>query len=349
MPQKRLAVIVSARPSWAKLLPVCDALRDTGAFQIDLIACAYALTHTRSGVVDMMRQDDWTPTTELHAALDANTLESSALTTGLLTVRLSGHFAATQPDGVIVCADRHETLAASIAAAYSNVPICHLQGGEHSGNIDQKVRWANTSLADWHCVSNDAAYAAVVSAGVPVDRVAITGCPSIDVARLAQGDDPVTADELSRHGTGGDVDPEQPFALVMQHAVTTHPDTAREDLWEAIALGFTEVDQVIAFWPGADAGADDAALSLRAFGPHPKLRLLRSLPPRRFLKLLSQTSHGIGNSSALIREGSYYGIRRTILGDRQSGRAWSEGPSTMYGDGFAAPRIARVCQEMVNS
>jgi UDP-hydrolysing UDP-N-acetyl-D-glucosamine 2-epimerase len=342
----RIAVVVTARPSWAKLLPVCNALREAG-FELDVIACAYALTHTRSGVVDVMTCDGWAPTTKLHAAIDANTLESSALTTGMLTVRLGGHFAATEPAGVIVCADRHETLAATISAAYLNIPICHLQGGEVSGSIDNRVRNANTALSDWHCVSNDTAYARLIGAGVPIDRLWVTGCPSIDVARAAKDDKPFDLYELNQHGVGDEVDPEQQFSLVMMHPTTTHPETASDDIDYAIEDAYSKNMQVVTFWPGADAGMDEAGFYLRDHA-FPRMRMLRSLPPRRFLKLLSQAAYAVGNSSALIREASYYGIPRTILGDRQQGRAWTAEPSTLYGDGYAAPRIAQVCQMMVS-
>ncbi len=343
----RVAVIVSARPSWTKLLPVCEQLR-AELFDMDLIACGYSLTHTRSGVVDQMAQDGWHPTTRLHAALDANTLESSVLTTGLLTVRLGGHFATTLPDGVIVCADRHETLAATIAASYLNIDILHLQGGEVSGNIDHKVRNANSALSDWHCVSNDEAYGRLTAAGVPIDRIWVTGCPSIDVAKRALDEPVMTQAELDRHGTGDSVDPLKPFAIVMMHPTTTHPETASQELYDAIACGFAQAHQVVCFWPGADAGSDEASLALRTT-EFRGMRLLRGLPPRRFLRLLSQASYAVGNSSALIREGSFYGIPRLILGDRQRGRAWSKEPSTLYGDGHAAPRIAEVCRMMVTN
>ncbi len=346
MASAKIAVVVSARPSWTKLLPICEQLR--AEVDIDLIACGYALTHTRSGVVDQMALDGWVPSTRLHAALDANTLESSVLTTGLLTVRLGGHFAQTQPHGVIVCADRHETLAATIAAAYLNIPILHLQGGEVSGNIDHKVRNANSALSDWHCVSNHDAYARLTSAGVPIDRIWITGCPSIDVAKRALDEPVVTQHELDKHGTGDSVDPLKPFAIVMMHPTTTHPETAANELDDAIASGFAHHTQVVTFWPGADAGMDESSLLLRK-ADLTGMRVLRGLPPRRFLRLLSQASFAVGNSSALIREGSFYGIPRLILGDRQRGRAWSKEPSTLYGDGFAAPRIAEVCRMMVTT
>jgi UDP-hydrolysing UDP-N-acetyl-D-glucosamine 2-epimerase len=344
----RLTVIVSARPSWAKLQPVCEALTAIGQ-PFELIACAYAVTHAHGGVLDVMREDGYDPTV-MHAAIDAATLETSALTTGLLLTRLTGYFATTHPSGVVICADRHETISAAIAAAYQNIPVLHLQGGETSRNIDRKVRAANTALSDWHAVSNADAYGRVVQAGAHIDRVFICGCPSIDVARLAKDDPPLTREELDRHGTGASIDPQQPFTILMHHPSTEHPERAGDEWIDAYVTAHEACPDrpMVIFWPGADAGADESAKVMRRAQPWEHARLIRSLPPRRFLKLLSQCALAVGNSSALIREGSYFGIPRIILGDRQRGRMWTKDPSTLYGDGYAAQRIAALCQQMVN-
>ena len=51
-----------------------------------------------------------------------------------------------KPDLVLLTVDRVETLACSSAALTLNYPIAHVQGGEVTGNIDEKVRHAVPSL-----------------------------------------------------------------------------------------------------------------------------------------------------------------------------------------------------------
>jgi UDP-N-acetylglucosamine 2-epimerase len=205
----------------------------------------------------------------------------------------------------------------------------------------------NTAMSDWHCVSNEAAYARVLNAGAFVDRVFITGCPSIDVCRQALADDTVTMGELDGYGTGLRVDPETPFTVVMMHPTTTHPETAEAEWRHALAVAQKVQKPIVVFWPGADAGMDAMAKAMRLMDIEARAKVVRTLPPRRFLKLLSQATYAVGNSSALIREASYFGLPRTILGDRQRGREYSITPSDLYGDGFAAPRIADVCRKAV--
>jgi UDP-hydrolysing UDP-N-acetyl-D-glucosamine 2-epimerase len=316
---------------------VVEALRALPDLTVDLIATAYALIHRFGSVAD-----DCEPDTTLWTAVDGNTLETSALTTALVTQSCASYFRVTRPDVVLVCADRHETLGVCIAASYQNIPLLHLQGGETSGNIDHKVRWANSMLSDAHAVATLAAGEALIRAGCT--WVEHTGCPSIDVALAAQADPPVTTDELDAHGTGAAVDPEQPFTLLLHHPETAHPESASDQMQAALVTAGEIGLPVIAFWPGADAGVSESAKVLRVMSG---LRLIRHLRPRRFLKLLGQSSHAVGNSSALIREGSALGIRRTILGERQQGRPYTQEASDLYGDGQATPRIVDMVRRMV--
>jgi UDP-N-acetylglucosamine 2-epimerase len=126
---------------------------------------------------------------------------------------------------------------------------------------------------------------------------------------------------------------------------------------------------VIAFWPGQDAGSESMAKVYRQWRearPSHSLRIVRNLPPVRFLTLLTQSACLVGNSSAGIRECSYLGVPVVNIGRRQWGReraanvrdvqdlAQLEGAVTaqigrgryprslLYGDGQAAARIAEV-------
>ena len=86
---------------------------------------------------------------------------------------------------MVTVADRFETLATAVAASYLNIPLVHVQGGEVTGSIDEKVRHAITKLADLHFVSTEKAAERVTRMGEQPERVFVTGCPSIDVVKRA--------------------------------------------------------------------------------------------------------------------------------------------------------------------
>ena len=59
--------------------------------------------------------------------MEGEDLLSSAKTTGMGIVELSGIFNSIKPDAVISVADRFETMSTAIASAPQNIPLIHIQ------------------------------------------------------------------------------------------------------------------------------------------------------------------------------------------------------------------------------
>lgn len=361
----RIAIIVTARPSWAKLEPICRALKAMPDVELQIMACASALLERYGRVVDVIRQG-YTVTEEVWSVYEGETRLTSAQETGALATALSGTLSRLRPDLVLVMADRHEVLGAAQAAACLHVPLVHCQGGERSGSVDDRVRDAITALADYHFPCTDLARFRVTALTGAYDRIWNYGCPSIDVAKEALDSPPVTNDELG--GTGPAIDFNEPFVVVLQHPDTRFAEHAHAEMVETLegVRGY----QAVVFWPGQDAGADGASKAIRGFAQSVGIRTVRNLSPSRFLRLLGQAACLVGNSSSGIREASFLGTPVVNVGLRQHGRERAknvmDGPhdrawirlavehqiahgrypsSTLYGNGTAGPRIA---QELVN-
>jgi UDP-N-acetylglucosamine 2-epimerase len=155
--------------------------------------------------------------------------------------------------------------------------------------------------------------------------------------------------------------------VVLQHPDTRTAADAEHEMTETLA-GCAQIGlPMVVFWPGQDAGMAGMSKAIRTWRG---LRTVRNLPPARFLKLLTQASVLVGNSSAGFRECSYLGVPVVNVGRRQEGRERARnvvdvpcereaihqaiqqqvthGPyasSALYGDGRAGPRVAEVlCQ-----
>src|SRR6056300_486593 len=100
-----------------------------------------------------------------------------------------------------------------------NIPVAHIQGGESTGSIDEKVRHAITKLSDVHFVSTKRAKDFVIRMGEQKSNVFLTGCPSMD---LIKGKDySLPKNFLNRYGSGASVYTNENYILVVQHPVTT--------------------------------------------------------------------------------------------------------------------------------
>lgn len=352
MPRKRIAVVVTARASYARVQTVLEALRAKDAVDVQTVA-AGSLVLDRYGRA--ATEEAWTE--RVWNVLDGTTHATMAAETGLLAFRLADTFARLRPDLVVTIADRHETLGTAVAASYQNIPLAHIQGGEKTGSIDDKVRDAVSMLADLHFPATLRAAERLRLMGVrgPIHR---TGCPSVDLAARAL-DAPVVAGPAP--------------ILVLMHADTTS-DRGVADL-EALQTAVESFKRpVLWFWPQEDAGAGDLERSLRRWHPgHVEFR--RHLPADEFLVLLRDAPCLLGNSSVGIREASYLGTPVVCVGDRQKNRErgfnvldvagdakavrsavqlqlWRHRRypgSHLYGDGQSGPRIARLLEDYVGS
>jgi len=122
----------------------------------------------------VIADDGFEPVEKIYNILEGEAPTAMAKTTGIAIMELATAFFNLKPDVVVTIADRFETIATSIAAAYQNIPLAHIQGGEVTGSIDEKVRHANTKLADIHLVASEDARQRVISGYLVVMQHPVT-------------------------------------------------------------------------------------------------------------------------------------------------------------------------------
>jgi UDP-hydrolysing UDP-N-acetyl-D-glucosamine 2-epimerase len=226
------------------------------------------------------------------------------------------------PDIVVICGDRFEQLAIAMTAAYLNLTLAHIEGGDVTGSIDESVRHAITKLSHIHFVTNDDAARRVLAMGENPRYVFNTGSLDVEVAARVEAE--VTSDRINAYGVGHPVDIAQPFLLVIQHPVTT--ETAnREHLEMTLNAVASLALPTIWFWPNPDAGTAEMSEMLRHVREQhsaltDRMRFITNIPVEEFVSLLRQASCLVGNSSAGIKECSYLGTPVVNIGGRQQGR-----------------------------
>jgi UDP-hydrolysing UDP-N-acetyl-D-glucosamine 2-epimerase len=252
-----------------------------------------------------------------------------------------------------------------------NIPLVHLQGGEVSGSIDEKVRHSITKLADAHLVSTERAAQRVIQMGERPDRVHLTGCPSVDIAAQILDDPRLDFDPFERYGgVGESFDYTRGYVVVLQHPVTTEYAVSRQHAIETLEAVRALELPAFWFWPNVDAGSDGTSKALRAYREHfehEDIHFFKNMAPSDFLKLIYNSSVLIGNSSVGIRECSFLGVPVVNIGTRQQGRERGQNVvdcdyardeihkaalqqigagryhcDTTYGDGGAGKRVADV-------
>lgn len=326
--QRKICVVITARPSYSRIKTALSAIKDHPGLELQLVIAGSALLDRYGNAAEFIKNDGFDAAARVYMVLEGENPTTMAKTTGLGLMELTNVFYNLQPDAVISIADRFETIATSIAAAYQNIPLVHIQGGEVTGSIDEKVRHANTKLADLHLVSNENARERVIKLGEDPEMVINTGCPSIDLARQLEDENGLNFDPLEKYGgVGSQINWKNGYLVVMQHPVTTEYAQSRENIMETLYAVQESGMPAFWFWPNVDAGSDGTSNGIRTFREKENsenIHFFKNMDGLDFLRLIKNSKMLIGNSSAGIREGSYLGVPVLNIGNRQQRRLRGE-------------------------
>lgn len=375
MNKRKIAVVITARPSYSRVKTVLSAIQAHPNLELQLIVAASALLDRYGSAVNYIVKDGFEIAAKVFNVLEGENLTAAAKTTGIGILELSTVFDNLKPDIVVTVADRFETMATAIAASYMNIPLAHIQGGEVTGNIDEKVRHSITKLADYHFVASESAKERVVKLGENPDFVFNTGCPSIDLAKeVKENSNKLPFNPYEKYGgVGATPDLSNGYLVVMQHPVTNEYRDSRKHIEATLEAVYQLNRPTLWFWPNVDAGADGTSTGIRAFREQhqlPNVHFFKNMEGKDFLHLLHHADCLIGNSSVGIRECTYLGVPVVNIGTRQNRRdrgsnvldvtydvqaiktaieeriSSSKQTSNVYGGGDAGRQIANLLEQL---
>jgi UDP-hydrolysing UDP-N-acetyl-D-glucosamine 2-epimerase len=369
--RRRVAVMVTNRANYGRVKSVLLSIRESPKLDLQLVVAAPMRTDDSEPLEKRIQEDGFPLAGCIRLITDCSNSVEMTRTTASMITELSTSFLTLHPDIVMALGDRYEVLAVAIAAAYLGVPLAHLQGGELSGSIDEKVRHAVTKLSDIHFVSNSNARARLLAMGESPNSVYVTGCPSMDIALPLRRNREMPIRIIAHYFSRLDhPNLEKPYLVFIQHPVTSQQGQFLQQVWGSLQAIAKCGMQTLMFLPNVDPGADEilSVLSpLRASDKAHWLYICSDMPPELFLRVVANSKCVVGNSSVSIRECSFLGVPAVNIGIRQRNR--DRGPnvldvphdpteilsaiqhqlmvgtyptSDLYGDGHAGPRIARI-------
>ena len=118
--------------------------------ELQLVVAGSAVLSRYGDAINFIEKDGFEVAARVYSVIEGETPLTSAKSTGMNLIELATCFDNLNCDVVVSIADRYETMATAVGAAYMNLPLVHIQGGEITGSIDEKVRHAVTKLADLH-------------------------------------------------------------------------------------------------------------------------------------------------------------------------------------------------------
>ena len=213
---------------------------------------------------------------------------------------------------VFVHGDRQESLACCSIAMLRNVNVCHIEGGELSGTVDESLRHAITKLSHLHLVSNERSQQRLIQMGENAKRIFVVGSPEIDNLRSNN----IRYEDISARYN---IPFEQNYFVLVYHPITINFNPS--EIKHLVDTCIASNENFVVIKSNNDTNHDIIDKEYERFRDNPSFRLLPSMRFKMFIGLLKH-SHGIiGNSSVGVRETPVLGIPSFNIGTRQKGRS----------------------------
>lgn len=296
---RKICFILTTRGNYLKAKSTMDHIKNDPDIQLQVVVGGILLQRDYGKVIIDYLKNDYGIDAELDFNIIPDTIENITRSSGWAVIRLVDIFERLKPNIVVVIGDRFETLSIAMTAAYMNILIAHIEGGEITGSIDESIRHAVTKLSHIHFTSTKDAGDIVSRLGE--DLVFVVGNPSFDII-----------DESINDNLYGD------YVLVVLHPVLNEYGNNKKLVVETTKALNNIGKKVI--WIGSNYDADSSSL----VPDSTKIEYVRSIDPINYLKILNNCKCIIGNSSSGIRESSFLGIPSVNIGNRQIGRERAE-------------------------
>lgn len=321
MKKRKICFVITSKVHYGRSKLILSELKKRPDVELQIVVAASALLEMHGNVLENIINDGFVINDKIVMTLEGGNTVAMAKTAGVGIMEFATAFDNLKPDIVVVRGDRYEVLSAAVAAAYLNISVAHIEGGDISGTIDESVRHAITKLAHIHFPSNLLSKQRVIRMGENPKYVFDVG--SSDIEFVARNKFRVSEELINYLGVGDVININKPFLIVMQHPVTSEIGKNRKNIEETLRAIKELGVPAIWFWPNVDAGTDEVSKGIRNFRENknlPHMRFLKSLPPEQFIGLLKCAACLVGNSSAGIKECSFLGVPAVNIGTRQSGR-----------------------------
>ncbi len=211
------------------------------------------------------------------------------------------------PNLIVLTGDRIETLAMTLAAAYMNIPIAHIQAGDKSGHIDDLARSAIAKFSNIHFSSCIDSSKRLRKWGEKNSRIFELGAPQLDDI------DNIAKKKIRK----------KDYFIVMFHPVLNESDKIIDQMKNLIKSLKDFENPIYWIYPNNDYGFQ-LVLNLLKKSYLKNLKIIKNLDRDKFIKLLSESKMLIGNSSCGIIEAASFKLPVVNIGTRQNNRPQSK-------------------------
>jgi UDP-hydrolysing UDP-N-acetyl-D-glucosamine 2-epimerase len=322
----KIVFISSTRADFGLLLPLINELNERPEVDLQIIATGTHLSETHGKTISEIQKSVSAVIHEVSIWSNSDDPLTVALDVGSAVDKFARKLDEINPSAIIILGDRLEILAAAISAIVQGIFIVHIHGGEKTtGAMDDSIRHAITKLSNLHFATTNEHAERIIRMGENPESVFNLGLPFLDT--------------LASKKDSSLVDIEEKFQLIFGKntgLITFHPASYEKFSAEEFTGAITQsVNQLLIEFPDLNFIITGTNNDINSPRIRAALKDLTETNPKRifyvesfghenYLSVLGLVDFVFGNSSSFVLEAPITGTPAVILGDRQSGRYFSD-------------------------
>ena len=318
MNRKKIVFLTGTRADFSKLKSLISITQKSKDYEVHLFVTGMHMNSLYGSTIDEIRKNKFE---NIYPFINHDSIDNMDRTLAKTIDGFSHFIAEIKPDLIVVHGDRVEAMAGAIVGSLNNILVAHIEGGEVSGTIDELIRHAVSKMSHIHLVANEKAKTRLIQLGELPSTIFILGSPDLDLMN------PKKLPKLSDVKKYYNIEFDN-FAIAMFHPVTTEFKSIQKDVKEFVNSLIDSDENYIVIYPNNDLGSHEILNEYKRLEGNRNIRLFPSLRFEYFLVFLKNSNYIVGNSSAGIREASYYGTPTVDIGSRQNNR--SQGASIFH-------------------
>ncbi len=271
---------------------------------------------------------------KIQSTQETDTLLSRSYSFSNILKNLSLILKKKKPDLLLLYGDRGESLISAIVANNFEIPICHFQGGDLSGNIDENFRHAITKLSNFHFASNLQSKKRILQLGEKYQFCFNFGDTHIDSLKKVK----VNKKNFEKLKIKYQLPNNYVVYLLHPEGKSRIENLKNSNITLNTLKSFKK--NILAIYPCTDFGYLGIINSLKIFKKNYKnIKIFKNIIYSDFINILKNSEFLIGNSSSGIIESAYLNLPVINLGDRQKNRLK---PSNVFNSRFRNNEIKRI-------
>jgi GDP/UDP-N,N'-diacetylbacillosamine 2-epimerase (hydrolysing) len=316
--KRKILAVTGARSEYDILFPILDLLEKNDAFELSILVTGSHLSDNFGKTISNIEKDGFTIADKVYNLIDSNEKIGRIISLGNQIPAFAHSFSRIKPDIILVVGDREEAISVSLTAAYLDIPVAHIAGGDiaKDGNIDNSVRYATSKFAHIHFTILEEHKKTLLKLGEDDWRIFNVGNPALDRFIATPK---INVLEISKF-LDFDISKDK-YLVLIQHPIITDVENEAKNIRETLEAIVESGFKCLINSPNSDAGNHAIVQAYQEYSKkHKQLFLFKNLDRTIYINVLRHAACLIGNSSSGIIEAPSIGLPVINIGPRQRGR-----------------------------